>query len=125
VFLFVGFGNGLVDAAWCAWLGNLAKANEVSGFLHGSYSLGATLAPLISSLMFAQGDLPWYTFYYIMVSRMIFPTPNHQTLTMARLAERQLSYQQALSLSGNRLARSTKPNILGIQILERGEPGKR
>jgi fucose permease len=67
MFLLIGFGNGLIDAAWSAWLGNMAQANEVCGFLHGSYSLGATIAPLVSSVMFSRGSLPWYTFYYIMV----------------------------------------------------------
>lgn len=67
MFLIIGFGNGLVDAAWCAWIGNMAQANQVSGFLQACYSLGATTAPLVSSLMFSQGGLEWYTFYYIMV----------------------------------------------------------
>src|SRR4030088_2042131 len=30
IFILVGFGNGLIDAAWCAWIGNMASANEVS-----------------------------------------------------------------------------------------------
>jgi fucose permease len=66
IFIVVGFGNGLIDAEWCAWIGNMANANEVSGFLQGCYSLGATVAPLVSTAMFTKG-LPWYSFYFIMV----------------------------------------------------------
>ena len=68
IFILVGFGNGLIDAAWCAWIGNMANANEVSGFLQACYSLGATVSPLMATAMFTKGGLPWYTFYYLMVS---------------------------------------------------------
>ncbi|KAI9739949.1 MAG: hypothetical protein M1818_005005 [Claussenomyces sp. TS43310] len=68
VFIFVGVGNGLLDAAWCAWIGNMASANQVSGFLQGCYSGGATVAPLIATAMFTKGGLPWYSFYYIMIA---------------------------------------------------------
>jgi hypothetical protein len=43
MFIFVGFGNGLEDAAWCAWIGNMASA------------------------MVSKAGLEWYAFYYIMV----------------------------------------------------------
>jgi fucose permease len=68
IFILVGFGNGLIDAAWCAWIGNMANANEVSGFLQACYSLGATVSPLMATAMFTKGGLPWYNFYYLMVS---------------------------------------------------------
>jgi fucose permease len=67
IFIIAGFGNGLIGAAWCAWIGNMANANEVTGFLQACYTLGATLAPLMSTAMFTKGELPWYAFYYIMV----------------------------------------------------------
>lgn len=66
-FMVAGFGNGLADAAWNAWVGNLDRANEMLGFLHGFYGLGAVLSPLIATNMVANAKLPWYTFYYIMV----------------------------------------------------------
>jgi predicted MFS family arabinose efflux permease len=66
-YLIVGLGNGLIDAAWCSWIGDMVYVNQVSGFLVACYSLGATIAPLISSLMFSEAGLPWYTFYYIMI----------------------------------------------------------
>jgi fucose permease len=67
MFVFVGFGNGLIDAAWCAWIGNMVNANEVSGVLQACYSLGATVAPLIVTAMIEKGGFSWYVFYYMMV----------------------------------------------------------
>ncbi|KAF2745526.1 MFS general substrate transporter [Sporormia fimetaria CBS 119925] len=68
VFSLAGFGNGLADAAWNAWMGNMANPNEVLGFLHAFYGLGAVLSPLIATTMITKGDrLPWYTFYYVMI----------------------------------------------------------
>lgn len=67
IFILAGFGNGIEDAGWNAWVGNMSAANEVLGFLHGFYGLGATLSPLIATAMTASAGLPWYTFYYVMV----------------------------------------------------------
>ena len=68
-----GFGNGLADAAWNAWIGNMANATEVLGFLHASYGLGAVLAPLIATTMITKGrKLPWYYFFYVMVRGLFF-----------------------------------------------------
>ncbi|KAF1956078.1 MFS general substrate transporter [Byssothecium circinans] len=68
VFMAAGFGNGLADAAWNAWLGNMANPNEVLGFLHAFYGLGAILSPLIATTMITKGEkLPWYYFYYVMI----------------------------------------------------------
>jgi MFS family permease len=62
-----GFGNGLTDACFCAWIGVMDKANAVQGCLHSCYSLGALFAPLIATSMVVHAKLPWYTFYYVMV----------------------------------------------------------
>lgn len=67
VFILAGFGNGIEDAAWNAWIGDMASANEILGFLHGFYGLGATLSPLIATTMITKADLGWYTFYYVMI----------------------------------------------------------
>lgn len=67
VFVLAGFGNGVLDAAWNAWLGNLANPNEILGFLHGFYGVGATIAPTIATAMITRRGLGWYTFYYIMI----------------------------------------------------------
>lgn len=69
--MLAGFGNGLADAAWNAWIGNMANANEVLGFLHASYGLGATIAPLIATTMITKSNLPWYYWYYVMVSFLL------------------------------------------------------
>nr|RBQ83294.1 hypothetical protein FVER53263_11358 [Fusarium verticillioides] len=67
VMLFTGFGNGIQDSGYNAWIGNMHRANELLGFLHGAYGLGGTIGPLIASAMVAEGKLNWYTFYYIMI----------------------------------------------------------
>jgi fucose permease len=67
IFILAGFGNGLEDAAWNAWVGNMANVNEVLGFLHGFYGLGATISPLIATAMITKANLPWYSYYYLMI----------------------------------------------------------
>ena len=66
-FILAGFSNGLEDAAWNAWMGIMQNANEILGFLHAAFGLGATLGPLIATTMVTKAHLGWYTFYYIMV----------------------------------------------------------
>ena len=67
-YVLVGFGNGLEDAAWCAWTGNMINANRIQGILQAFYALGATLSPTIATAMVTKSGLPWYTFYDFMVS---------------------------------------------------------
>ncbi|KAF4465634.1 tetracycline resistance [Fusarium albosuccineum] len=62
-----GYGNGISDAAWNAWVGNLDRANETLGFLHAFYGIGGTISPLIATNMIARAHLPWYNFYYVMI----------------------------------------------------------
>jgi fucose permease len=66
--LFPGFGNGVEDSAWNAWVGNMQNANELLGLLHGAYGLGATVGPLAATAMVTKGELPWYVFYYLMIA---------------------------------------------------------
>lgn len=66
-FIFAGLGNGIADAAWNAWIGNMANANELLGVLHGLYGVGAVISPLVATSMIASAGLPWYYFYYVMV----------------------------------------------------------
>lgn len=61
-----GFGNGLIDACFCSWVGVMDKANTIQGFMHGCYSIGALFAPLIATSM-VTNDLPWWNYYYVMV----------------------------------------------------------
>ncbi|RLL94100.1 hypothetical protein CFD26_103627 [Aspergillus turcosus] len=50
-FVFAGFGTGLADSGWNAWVGNMADANQVLGLLHGFYGAGAVLAPLVATAL--------------------------------------------------------------------------
>lgn len=61
-----GMGNGLLDAAWNAWIGTMDQQNQLLGLLHGCYGLGATISPLVGTAMVTKGQLGWWTFYYIM-----------------------------------------------------------
>ena len=65
--VFAGFGNGLIDAAWNAFVGDLKDANQLLGIIHGFYGLGATLAPLIATAMVTRYGLEWNTFFFPMV----------------------------------------------------------
>ncbi|CAG8285795.1 unnamed protein product [Penicillium salamii] len=67
-YIFAGLGNGLEDAGWNAWIGNMANANEMLGLLHGFYGAGAVMSPLVATSMIASANLPWYYFYYVMVA---------------------------------------------------------
>lgn len=66
-FILAGFGNGVIDAAWNAWMGNMTNSNEVLGFLHGFYGLGATVAPLIATTLVTKAAVPWWFYYYVMI----------------------------------------------------------
>ena len=70
VFIVAGFGNGLGDSGWNAWIGDMANNNEVLGFLHAFYGLGAALAPLIATSLITKG-WEWYTFYYFMIGAAV------------------------------------------------------
>ena len=61
-----GLGNGLLDAAWNAWIGNMDHANQLLGLLHGCYGLGATISPIIATSMVTKEHLGWWKFYYLM-----------------------------------------------------------
>lgn len=45
----------------------MADANEVLGFLHGFYGVGAALSPLIATTVVTKRNWRWYEFYYLMV----------------------------------------------------------
>lgn len=67
-FILAGLGNGFEDGSWNAWIGAMPNANEVLGFLHGFYGLGGVIAPLIATSMITKLGLPWYHWYYVLVS---------------------------------------------------------
>ena len=65
-YIFVGLGNGLLDAAWNAWIGGMANANALMGVLHAFYGLGATISPTIATSMIGAG-IGWWKFYWTLV----------------------------------------------------------
>lgn len=67
-----GFGNGLTDACFSAWVGGMDNPNSVQGLLHSCYSIGALFAPLIATSMVVKAGLQWYYFYYLMVGFNFF-----------------------------------------------------
>lgn len=114
--LFPGFGNGLEDSGWNAWVGNMQRANELLGFLHGAYGLGATIGPLVATAMVAKGGLPWYSFYYLMVgmcgleSLLAVTAFRHATAEAYRRAH-QSSYSSSSSSSAG-AGRTTTRHVL-------------
>ncbi|EFY91605.1 hypothetical protein MAC_02490 [Metarhizium acridum CQMa 102] len=66
-FILAGFGNGVADAAWNAWVGNLASSSELLGLLHACYGVGGAVSPTIATTLIAKANLGWYSFYYIMI----------------------------------------------------------
>ncbi|EMD91283.1 hypothetical protein COCHEDRAFT_1224478 [Bipolaris maydis C5] len=64
-FAFQGLGTGLLDGSWCAWAGSMQKANTISGLLHGSFSVGAALGPLLLTVLTAKHQ-DWWTWYSIL-----------------------------------------------------------
>ncbi|KAG8628031.1 hypothetical protein KVT40_003904 [Elsinoe batatas] len=71
VYLLAGFGNGLADAAWNAWIGAMRNPNQVLGVLHALYGAGATVAPLCASALIVRGGRPWYMWYWVMLGAAV------------------------------------------------------
>ncbi|KAG6006905.1 hypothetical protein E4U21_006624 [Claviceps maximensis] len=67
-FVLAAFGNGIADAAWNAWVGNLADSSELLGFLHAFYGVGGVVSPLVATAMITKAGWPWFSFYYIMIA---------------------------------------------------------
>ncbi|KAL4740003.1 major facilitator superfamily domain-containing protein [Aspergillus similis] len=65
-YAFVGLGNGLIDAGWNSWVGDMVSASTLMGLMHACYGLGATLSPAIATAMIDHG-LKWSTFYLTLV----------------------------------------------------------
>ncbi|GFF37078.1 hypothetical protein IFM51744_03340 [Aspergillus udagawae] len=66
VYVIVGLGNGLIDAAWNSWIADMANANTTMGLLGAFYGLGATLSPTIATQMIKSG-LRWNYFFYTLL----------------------------------------------------------
>jgi fucose permease len=66
----VGWGPGKCKrASWVRFSHPDPKqTSDRFSLLHGTYGLGATVAPLVSTLMITKGHLQWYTFFYILLA---------------------------------------------------------
>lgn len=64
--IFAGYGNGILDAGWNAWVADMVGANELLGIMHAFYGLGAVASPSIAAVMITEAALQWYTFFYLM-----------------------------------------------------------
>lgn len=60
-----GFGNGLLEASWNAWAGNLNSNNEILGLLHGSYGLGGIISPAVATTLLLNG-YSWNLVYLVL-----------------------------------------------------------
>jgi hypothetical protein len=67
----VFMGTGLLDGSWCAWAGSMDNANTISGLLHGSFSVGAAIGPVLANLL---AEIKWYYWYYLLVCLRFSPT---------------------------------------------------
>ncbi|KAK9465962.1 major facilitator superfamily domain-containing protein [Lipomyces arxii] len=65
-----GLGNGTLDAAWNAYVGDLQDANEILGIMHGCYGFGGIISPLVATAMVTSG-IQWNKFYYVMIAYSI------------------------------------------------------
>ena len=67
----VGVANGILDAAWNAWISQFPSTNQLLGLLHGCYGLGATISPLIATSMITKYGLGWWEFFYLMTALLV------------------------------------------------------
>jgi fucose permease len=61
-----GFGNGIIEASWNSWVGNLDHANEIMGILQSCYGLGGILCPSIFTAIINSGR-QWNFCYSVMI----------------------------------------------------------
>lgn len=62
-----GFGSGLQDGSYNAWVGTMPQATQLLGCLHGFYGVGALLAPLSITYMVEKLGYEWYSYFYVLV----------------------------------------------------------
>ncbi|KAJ5151891.1 MFS general substrate transporter [Penicillium capsulatum] len=72
MYILIGLGSGIQNAAWNVWIGNMANSNEVLGFFHGFYGIGATISPLVATSLITKAGWHWYSFYYLMTGAAAF-----------------------------------------------------
>ncbi|KAG8672719.1 hypothetical protein FPOAC2_06121 [Fusarium poae] len=98
-YVLAGLGNGIGLAAWNSYIGNLARSNELLGFMHASYGLGGTVSPLIATSMITQANLGWYDFYYVLLGMAVLETA---TLTYSFWPKTAQKYRETVNATGTR-----------------------
>jgi fucose permease len=116
-FIFAGFGNGLLDAGWNAWIGVMANANEMLGLLHAFYGVGATIAPFVATTMITKANLPWYYWYYCMVSLVRISLLVVFANSIFRLASQLSSLERPSTPSGKQMAQRSATRTLVHPVL--------
>ena len=61
-----GIGTGLTDITWNNWASALSQPNLAQGLLHGSFSFGCILGPIVAVALLKV--YPWNAFYFFVVS---------------------------------------------------------
>lgn len=61
-YFILGFSIGLSDTGFCTWGSKVPFANIVQGMMHGSFSAGALLGPVLA-LTFTRQGFGWYVVY--------------------------------------------------------------
>ncbi|KAG7665578.1 uncharacterized protein J8A68_000980 [[Candida] subhashii] len=69
-FFFGGLGGSACVSQYNVFMGRLEKSSTALGYLHGSYGLGASVAPLIATA-FVEAGLKW-NYYYLVVLGIFF-----------------------------------------------------
>ncbi|KAF2826045.1 MFS general substrate transporter [Ophiobolus disseminans] len=89
-----GFGSGLIEAAWCAWSAGMGKdANRIQGYMHGAFSMGCSLGPMIVGSLISSGK-PWRNWYALL---SIFTLLELLTSMFAFRHENAAAYHRGLS----------------------------
>lgn len=64
-FMVGGFGSGLVNGSWNAWIGAFREAHGILGVLQGMYAVGAFIGPAVVTLILEK-EMAWYSYYRIL-----------------------------------------------------------
>ncbi|KAL7652514.1 hypothetical protein ACMYSQ_009791 [Aspergillus niger] len=112
VYVIVGLGNGLIDAAWNSWIADMANANAMMGVLQAFYGLGATISPLVGTQMIKSG-LRWNYFYYTLLGGSVLELMVSSTLFWKEnaVSYRATNHRNSDSGNGSRTTEAMKSPI--------------
>lgn len=74
-FYFNGMGLALGLTQYNVFLSNFTNASTCLAFMHGSYGIGALIAPLIAQSMLNH-NLQWYKYFFILLGASVFNLVN-------------------------------------------------